>query len=237
MTLNQIIVIGLVIVLVWWPIGGLINRRRGQAWLAWLQTGVKELGATNTPMWLKAFHSAGQLTLGNFRAPFRSIEILFTLEPRDNLIIWGLRHLRGRRDEMILQANLQENPIQELEVGYHGRQSYDMYLAKQKDNPFRQLPEQDGFRIAARGGADEASLARLRKFLAAEGKVILRMSLQRASQEDPSFWSARQPKNLLLRADMTRMDAQSPAAFFAALREWAASLAVEADEPVESPTS
>jgi hypothetical protein len=224
MTLNQVIFVLLAILMIWWPIGGLINRRRGQAWLAWLHTGVKEFGASSASLWLKAFHTVGQLKVSDLRPPFQSIDILFTLESRDNLPLWILQHLRGRRDEMIIQAELQANPLQELEVGFRGRRSFDSYLAKQTDNPFTQLPEQDGFRIARRGERNEEAIIRLRKFLTAEGQVIQRMSLQRAVPEDQSKWSPRQGKHLLLRADMTRMDKNSPTAFFAILREWAADL-------------
>jgi hypothetical protein len=228
MTLNQILVIGLAIIMVWWLIGGFINQRRGQAWLGWLQIGVKELGTIEATKWLRSFHSVGLITVRDSRAPFRSLDILFTLESRVNLIMWVLRHLRGRRDEMIIKADLQADPVQELEIGYRGRTSYDVYLARQKDDPFTQLDERDGFRIARRGGEDEYSIARLREFLAGQGKVIQRMSLQRGSRREQRLLSPREDKNLLLRADMTRMDPQTPAAFFAALREWAASVAVEA---------
>jgi hypothetical protein len=236
MTINQVLVIILAILLIWWPIGGLINRRRGQAWMDWLNAGSNVLGTSSSQKWLRSFQSVGQLSLRNVQAPFRSMEILFTLESRDNLIMWILRHLRGRRDEMILQANLLSNPVQELEIGALGRRSYDAYLAKQKDDPFTQLPEQGGFHIARRGGNDPGAIAYLRKFLTAEGQVIQRMSLQRRSQVNQSLWLPREANNLLLRADMTMMDAQSPAAFFTALREWAAEIAVENEEQVENPT-
>jgi hypothetical protein len=235
MTLNQIIFIGLAIVMVWWLIGGFINQRRGQAWLVWLQLGIKELGTIETTKWLRSFHSVGLITLKDSRAPFRSLDILFTLESRDNLIMWILRHLRGRRDEMIIKADLQADPVQELEIGYRGRTSYDVYLTRQKDDPFTRLDERDGFRIARRGGEDDYSIARLREFLAGQGKVIQRMSLQRGSPGERRPLSPREDKNLLLRADMTRMDPQTPAAFFAALREWAASVAVEAGTADEQP--
>jgi hypothetical protein len=235
MALNQIIIIICIAVVVWWPIGGFINRRRGQAWLDWLQTGVKELGATSTNRWLRSFQSVGQLTVRELRAPFRSLNILFTLENRDNIVMWIFRHLRGRRDEMIIQAEMHNDPVQELEIGYRGRRSYDVYLARQKDNPFTELGEQDGFRIARRGGEDEYSIARLREFLAGQGKVLQRMSLQRRPRGEQRLLSPREDKNLLLRADMTRIDGQSPAAFFAALREWAASVAVEAGPADEQP--
>jgi hypothetical protein len=235
MTLNQIILILCIAIVVWWPIGGVINRRRGRAWLEWLQSGVKELGATSTNQWLRAFQSVGQLTVRDLRAPFRSLNILFTLESRDNIVMWVFRHLRGRRDEMIIQAEMRADPVQELEIGYRGRRSYDAYLTRQKENPFTELGEQDGFRIARRGGEDEGSIERLRKFLAGQGKVIQRMSLQRGSHGEQRPLSPREDKNLLLRADMTRMDAQTPAAFFAALREWAASVAVEAGTGDEQP--
>jgi hypothetical protein len=65
--------------------------------------------------------------------------------------------------------------------------------------------------------------------------VIQRMSLQRGSRREQRLLSPREDKNLLLRADMTRMDPQTPAAFFAALREWAASVAVEAGTADEQP--
>jgi hypothetical protein len=237
MALNQILVIGLAIVMVWWLIGGFINQRRGQAWLDWLQTGLKELGSLDSIKWLRSFHSVGVITVRDLRAPFRSLDILFTLESRDNLIMWVLRHLRGRRDEMIIQADLQANPVQELEIGYRGRTSYDIYLARQKDDPFTRLDERDGFRIARRGGEDEYSIARLREFLAGQGKVIQRMSLQRKLDVEERLLSRRKDNNLLLRADMTRIDTQTPAVFFAALREWAACVAVEAGTADEEPPS
>lgn len=230
MNVNQIIVIFLVIIMLWWPIGGLINRRRGQAWLDWFKVGVRELGASSTHKWLRSFQSVGQLTVNDLRAPFQSLDIIFTLEGRDNLIMWGLRHLRGRRDEMIIQANLQSIPKQDLEIGARGRRSYDAYLNSQKDNPFTQLPEQDGFRIAWRGTEDKILIARLRSFLAKEGKVIMRMSVQHELQTNQRVWSPRESKHLLLRVAMTQMDTQSPAAFFAALREWAGSIAVTEEE-------
>jgi len=95
------------------------------------------------------------------------------------------------------------------------------------------LGEKDGFRIARRGGDDEVAIARLKSFLSGQGKVIQRMSLQRGSWGEKRPYSPREGKNLLLRADMTRMDAQTPAVFFAALREWAGCVAVEASEGEE----
>jgi hypothetical protein len=237
MTLNQMIIIGLAIFLVWWIIGGLINQRRGQAWLAWLQVGLGELGTLESTKWLRSFHSVGLVTVRDSRSPFQSVDILFTLENRDNLVMWVLRHTRGRRDEMILQADLSGNPVQELEIGYRGRISYDVYLDRQKENPFTQLGEQDGFRIARRGGDDAYAVARLREFLAGQGKVIQRMSLQRRFEGDARQMSRRKDNHLLLRVDMTRMDAQSPASFFAALREWAAHITLEAGDSAGSPPS
>jgi hypothetical protein len=239
MTLNEIIIIACIAIAVWWPIGGFINRRRGRAWLEWLQTGLREVGAKSSNKWLRSFQSVGQLTVSDLRTPFQSVDVLFTLENRDNLIMWVIRHLQGRRDEMIVQASFQGEPVQELEVGYHGKRSYDAYLAqqKQKDNPFIELGEQDSFRVARRGSEDHDSILRLRKFLAGPGKVILRMSLQRGSGEEKSKYSPREDKNLLLRADMTRMDVETPAAFFAALREWAAGVVVDAGEVENLPQS
>jgi hypothetical protein len=233
MNLNQIFIILLAIILIWWPIGGLINRQRAQRWLDWLQAGVKELGTTSSVQWLRPFHSVGQLTVKDPRSPFRSFDVLFTLESRENLITWGIRHLQGRRDDMIVQAELLDDPAQELEIGYRGRKSYDVYLAQQKEDPFIELGEQDGFRIARRGKEDRESIERLRKFLAGQGKVIQRMSLQRAPQGEQRLISSRKEKNLLLRVDMTRMDAQPPSSFFAALREWTANLFLEASETTD----
>jgi hypothetical protein len=59
------------------------------------------------------------------------------------------------------------------------------------------------------------------------------MSLQRTTQGEQHLIASRKDKNLLLRADMTRMDAQSPSSFFAALREWAANLILEAGETTD----
>ncbi len=233
MTLNQIILIILAVIIIWWPIGGIINQRRSNKWLKWLESGVTEVGGASGRQWLRSFHSVAQLSITDLREPFRAFEVLYTLERRDNLVLYIISHLRGRRDEMIIQADLAGNPKQELEVGAHGRTSYDAYLDRQKENPFTQVGERDGFRIARRGEDDPWTIERLWSFLANQGKVILRMSVQRVSRMEDPMWPGRKDRNILLRASMTRMDAQSPAAFFAALREWASNIATDAGETEE----
>jgi hypothetical protein len=104
----------LVVVMLWFTFGTQRNVRIGNDLLRWLQGGLPTLGPRTTMRWLGS--SAVELTIAEGQPPFRDANVVIVLEPRDVGILWALARARGRRDFVILRANLRRVPRFSLQV-------------------------------------------------------------------------------------------------------------------------
>jgi hypothetical protein len=98
----------------WFAIGTQLNIRRGNAFLRWLQGGLPLIGRRTTMRWLGS--SAVELVVAEPAAPFRHVTLILVLEPRDLPWLWALTRTRGRRDLLIVRADLLRAPRADLEV-------------------------------------------------------------------------------------------------------------------------
>jgi len=98
----------------WFAAGTHHNVRKGHAVMRWLQDGLPLVGEKTTLRWLGS--SVLELKIQQAKAPFRHAEVLVVLEPRDVAPLWGLAHLRGRRDLFIFRGVLRTQPQVELEA-------------------------------------------------------------------------------------------------------------------------
>ena len=96
------------VVLIWFTVGTQLNVRRGNRVLGWLQEGLPILGSRATLRWLGS--SIAGLGISQANAPFREAEVMVVLEPRDLGAIWALARQRGRRDFLLIRANLVRAP-------------------------------------------------------------------------------------------------------------------------------
>lgn len=103
-----------VIIMGWFAVGVVWNIRRGNAVLRWMQAGLPRLGEKTTLRWLGS--SAVELGIAKARPPFRRVELLLVLEPRDVPWFWGLARWRGRRDMLIVRGQLQAAPMYEFDL-------------------------------------------------------------------------------------------------------------------------
>ena len=110
------IAVGLVMfVMLWFALGTQRNIRKGNDLLAWLQTGLPMLGRKTTLRWLGS--SAVELGIATAEAPFRDATVVVVLEPRDVSLLWAYARSRGRRDFIIVRANLRRAPRFSMDVG------------------------------------------------------------------------------------------------------------------------
>jgi hypothetical protein len=115
MDTGQWMVIGLsAVFLLWILIGSVANRKRAEQVLSWVQEGTKPLGRLSGARRLKG--SAVQLTIKDAITPFRHVDLIFALEPRENPPLWIYNRLGGRRDELIIKTNLRLAPKEEFSV-------------------------------------------------------------------------------------------------------------------------
>lgn len=104
-----------VLVLVAFALGTGENVRRGNAILRWLQAGgLRVLGPRTTLRWLGS--SAVELRIVEPAEPFRAVTVTVVLEPRDLPWLWALHRRQGRRDLVILRADLRRAPRLELQL-------------------------------------------------------------------------------------------------------------------------
>jgi hypothetical protein len=135
--------------------------------LKWLQGGLPRLGERTTLRWLGS--SAVVLEIAKARPPFRRVELMLVLEPRDVPWFWLLARSRGRRDVLILRGTLLSAPPQEFAWFAPGSWSE---RERSRNDPGRSWPAEpvDGLRLQAPSGmqagnrpAAEAGLAAARQ--------------------------------------------------------------------------
>ncbi len=98
----------------WFALGTHWNVRQGNAVLKWLQNGLPMLGERTTMRWLGS--SVIELKIAKGKPPFRNAETLAVFEPRDIPFLWAYARARGRRDLLIVRAQLHTTPKFELEA-------------------------------------------------------------------------------------------------------------------------
>ena len=118
------IAIGLIlVVMLWFALGTQRNIRKGNALLRWLQGGLPAVGRRTTLRWLGS--SAVELRIVEAETPFREATVVIVLEPRDVGVLWAFARSRGRRDFVIIRANLVRAPRFSMDVrdprGWTGR--------------------------------------------------------------------------------------------------------------------
>lgn len=111
---KTIVVVALAVVMGWFAVGLLFNLRRGNAVLRWLQAGLPLLGEKTTFRWLGS--SVAQMEIARPKSPFRSVNLMIVLAPRDVPWFWLLAALRGRRDILVFRAQLAGTPTLDFEL-------------------------------------------------------------------------------------------------------------------------
>jgi hypothetical protein len=103
-----------VILVAWYWAGNELMRRRAHRLALWSKRVIDPLGGTQTIRWLGG--QAFRLEVEDARAPFRSLAVTGLVESWDVPVVWAWNRLHGRRDMVLLQASLRQQPLWGLEV-------------------------------------------------------------------------------------------------------------------------
>lgn len=161
----------------WYFVGNEIMRRRGRELALWCKRALDPLGGRQAIQWI-TFHSF-RLQVEGIKPPFKSGSLTGLTESWDVPIIWLGNRLSGRRDMVLLQVNLRQQPIWGLEL-YRPRS----LLA----GDARRLAGEEGwgdqplaeFRLASPGGgAPEALSQQLLVELGEERANLVRLAVRR----------------------------------------------------------
>jgi hypothetical protein len=175
-----------VVFLLWFALGTQVNVSKGHRVLRWLQDGLPLLGERTTLRWYGS--SAIHLNITQPKDPFREVEVMVVLEPRDVAPLWLLARLRGRRDLLIVRGRLRRPPRFEIELAdprsWTGREA----LGAMRRSAWSELPlpiggrgaESEGLTLLYQG--DEAAtraselLHRLRPLAPSVARISFRRS-------------------------------------------------------------
>jgi len=156
------------------------NIHRGNHAMAWAQGGLPLVGEKTTVRWLGS--SVLQLKIQNAKRPFREVEVLFVLEPRDIAPLWFLARTRGRRDLFIFRSRMHKLPefeFEALEPAAWSARGREAQLRSQKWQP---IPARDS--LVAYAPEPPAAASQLMSLAALAGCPLTRLSIQR---RDPNF--------------------------------------------------
>jgi hypothetical protein len=139
----QFILIAAVIVIMgWFAIGVVYNLRRGDALLKWMQNGLPGIGQKTTFRWLGT--SVAELVIAHAKHPFRRLETLLVLKPRDVFWMTIMATFQGREDIVIFRAQLTTAPLVDLELvdpkSWSGRGILNQFADRRWENkPYQGL--------------------------------------------------------------------------------------------------
>ncbi len=122
---KYILVIVVIVVMGWFAFGIIYNLRLGDAYLRWLRKGLPLVGERTTLRWLGT--SVVEMAINAAKKPFRKLVTLIVFTPRDVPWMWVWALFNGRRDILILRAELVVPPHVDLELAdpasWTGRQA------------------------------------------------------------------------------------------------------------------
>jgi hypothetical protein len=121
-----LLIVGAAFVMGWFGLGIIWNIRRGNAVLRWMQSGLPVIGEKTTMRWLGS--SVVELAINKAKPPFRRFAVTVVMQPRDVPWLWVLSSLNGRRDILILRAQLSGAPRLEYDLVVEGSWSGRLVL-------------------------------------------------------------------------------------------------------------
>ena len=211
MNAQYILVVALVIIMGWFAFGVVFNLRRGDALLKWMQNGLPGIGQRTTFRWLGT--SVAELIIAHAKKPFRRLETVLVLKPRDVFWMTIMAYFQGRDDIVIFRAQLSTAPLVDLELvdekTWSGRNALKQVLDRKWESKTYQ-----GMQLLAPRGLLDLATTELDKLAIPMQKLsphYARFSLRR---------DASQP-NLELHVPFPAYHSSDATHYFGALRELA----------------
>ncbi len=207
---QYILVVAVVVVMGWFAIGMIFNLRRGENLLKWMQPGLARIGARTTFRWLGT--SVAQLEILQAKSPFRRLDTLLVMAPRDLFWMVALAALQGRRDTLIFRGVLSTPPLVDLELADPKSWTGRAALRQVSQRNWEKRDYQGLQLMAPPGLLDLASntLDRLDSSLKRLSPSYVRISLRRSA-----------PTNFELHLPFPRNRTTDAVEYFEALRELA----------------
>ena len=161
----------------WYLVGNEVMRRRGRSLALWCKRSLDPLGGRQAIQWITT--QSFRLEVEGLKAPFVAGSLAGLVESMDVPVIWLANRASGRRDMVLLQVSLRQQPIWGLEL-YRPRSVLAADARKFAIEEGWTETALDGFRLASAGGPAMAKVAReLIAELGDETPNLIRLAIRR----------------------------------------------------------
>lgn len=166
-----------VVLIGWYLVGNEVMRRRGRSLAVWCKRSLDPLGGRQAIQWLTT--QSFRLEVEGLKAPFGSGTLSGLVESLDVPVIWLANRANGRRDMVLLQVSLRQQPIWGFEL-YRPRSVLAGDARKYaRDEGWTEIAV-DGFQLASASGPKMEKAAReLMAALGDEATNLIRLAVRR----------------------------------------------------------
>jgi len=208
---TQVVIAFCVLLTVWYVVGWQLNRTRGGRLLEWVVRGLRTSGDQTTVSRLGM--SGFQVNVRKAGAPFKTIEAIIVLQPREILLLWILNLLRGRSDYLILKATLRASPRAEVAVVEKKGPLGERVMKGVDESDWTRRDTPSGLVMAFRGKGGEQQANAISHLVEDLSPRLVRLSLSRKAP------------HLLANLSLAGLDQESALLLLSSLRDLAQTVA------------
>ncbi len=154
------------------------NRQRAEAIVRWLYQDLAAYGPVETGAPLRGMASGGRLIVKRAKGPFSRIEILYILEPRENLLFWLIGRLQKRRDMLVCFIDYRKRPGLRAEVGLRGDRSFKQVAEQLAGAEIRPLSGSSPLQMAFPARQPAEATARVETLCGRLTPALVQLTLQ-----------------------------------------------------------
>ena len=169
----------LIFLAVGYMVGTFLNRRTSKRAGLWLNDGLSVLGSRPVWQWLGSLAAGARVTHNEAARPFSAVEITYFLQMRELPLLWLAQHLRGKRDLLVIRAELRQEIEGEIEA-LPARSPLRKLVEQQAgDEPWAWQTGPSNIAIATRGAQGARLAAAALPLLERYGAGLERWSIRR----------------------------------------------------------
>ena len=188
-------------------LGYYYNRQRAEQIFIWLKQGLSTLGEVSLGEKIPGMATGGRLEVNQAAAPFKRVEAVYLLAPRENLLFLIFHLLRRRGDELIVWVNYQSKPEQSVEVARKGDRQFEKRLHDAGKPALSLVDGVRGLRMAVETKPGATQAGKVQAFLARYPSNVIRLAFR---PDKP---------HLYLRTNLRIMQSGPASDFFAYLKD------------------
>ncbi len=159
-------------------LGYYYNRQHAEQIYKWLKPGLSSLGEVSLGDKLPGMATGGRLEVNQAAAPFKRVEAVYLLAPRENPIFLIFHLIQRRGDELVVWVNYQAKPEQSVEVARPGDRQYDKRLLDKEKPVLSPVEGLRGLRMAVETKPGSPLASQVQAFISKYPSNIIRLAIR-----------------------------------------------------------